>query len=315
MRAANYVEETTTSIAGTSGNGAVTLTSITNTPRFSTAFGTQATVIKYIIEDTVNKKFETGIGSIASNVLTRTKVQATWDGATYTVASPTALQFGSTPTSGDIKIRMGATAESIPGVIDITQSTVAGDASWRDYPFSGAYHITNGTGSSATLTAGTEYYSYYELKASGNLKGVQFEVKTLVAASNMKLALYCVGSDGLPGAKIVDFVTTSTASTGVKTDTATGSWSPTTAILLNPGWYVIGYISDGAIALSSIGTGSNMQRQTPLGRKNSYGNSGGLSIAGNYTTGLPAVANVGGGTMLDPAGTGLSGTWFGLKVQ
>ena len=38
MRAANYVEETTTSIAGTSGDGAVTLTQITSTPRFSTVF-------------------------------------------------------------------------------------------------------------------------------------------------------------------------------------------------------------------------------------------------------------------------------------
>jgi hypothetical protein len=315
MRAANYVAETTTSIAGTSGNGAVTLTAITSTPRLSTVFGTQATVIKYVIEDTVNKKFERGIGSVASNVLTRTKVQETWDGTTYTVASPTALQFGSSPTSGNVIVRMAPTADAIPGVIDVTQSTVAGDATWRDYPFSGAYHSTSGTGSTAILVAGTEYYSYYELKAAGNLKGVQFEVKTLVAASNMKLALYSVGSDGLPGAKIVDFVTTSTATTGVKTDTATGSWSPATAILLNPGWYVIGYISDGAIAISTSGTGSNFQRQTPLGRKNSYGNSGGLSVAGNYATGLPAAASVGGGTMLDPAGNGLSAAWFGLKVQ
>ena len=71
MRSADYVEETTTSIAGTSGDGAVTLTAVTSKPRLSTVFGTQATTIRYVIEDTSSKKFEQGLGSVSSNVLTR----------------------------------------------------------------------------------------------------------------------------------------------------------------------------------------------------------------------------------------------------
>ena len=106
MRAANFIEETTTSIAGTNGDGAVTLSQITSRPRFSTVLGTQNTTVRYVIEDTVIFKYESGIGHVSSNVLTRTKPQVTWDGTTYTDVGTTALQFGSSPTSGNIRVRM-----------------------------------------------------------------------------------------------------------------------------------------------------------------------------------------------------------------
>ena len=81
MRSMDYVEMTTTSIAGTLGDGAVTCTAITNTPTFTLAFGAGAATVMYVIEDVVNKKFEKGIGSVAGNVLTRTKPQLTWSGS------------------------------------------------------------------------------------------------------------------------------------------------------------------------------------------------------------------------------------------
>lgn len=317
MRAGNYVEETTTSIAGTLGDGAVTLTQITNTPRFSTVFGTQNTTCRYVIEDTVNKKFETGIGHVSSNVLTRTQPQVTWTGSTYTDNGATALQFGATPTSGDIKIRMSPTAEVSFQTIPAIQSVVSSGGTWDIYRLSAHYQGMGNGGSGAALTANREYYSAYRLDGGGVLSGAQFDVQTGVSG-NLKWALYSCASTGLPGAKIVDFVTTSTTASGVKTDTATGSWSPAGKVRLVPGWYYIGHISDATASLR--GTAGNasgfvgVAGQTPVGRPGNYGHSSRIYVAGNYTTGLPATPSLTGGTVEPSSGPG-SHIWFGLRVE
>lgn len=310
MRAANYVEMTTTSIAGTSGDGAVTCTAITSTPTFTLALGSGACTVRYVIEDTVNKKFETGIGSVASNVLTRTKPQVTWDGTTWADNAPSALQFGATPTSGNVKIRMAATADNTVNPMPQPQTTISGD-SWRDYPFCAALATSTGNGTGAALTAAKEYYTAYKLDRSGTLLGFQYEVTTGVAGS-IKAALYSCGNNGLPGDKIVDFVTTSCTAAAIKTDTATGSWTPTTPPRLTPGWYYIGIISDVGPSLR-IGLGSISGIPTPVGRRDGYGYGRTLSIAGNYTTGLPAIPALTGGAMASN-GAGFSCPWYGLKV-
>lgn len=311
MRAANYVEETTTSIAGTSGDGAVTLTAITNVPRFSTVFGTQATTVRYVIEDTANKKFETGIGSVSSNVLTRTRPQVTWDGTTYDDSTPSPIQFGSTPTSGNIKIRMAATAEAQAPVISARNSSIAGDGEWRDYP------ITNGSvwdsnGGGELLTADREYYSCYRLDQAGALSGIKFEVTTSVASSNMKTALYALGSNGLPGAKIVDFNVLATATTGFKVDTATGTWTPAGPIWLPAGWYYVGWINSHAVSIRGFGSNSADISRTPLGRNGGYGWGNTVFVAGSYASGLPASPAP---TTMLSASNALSVPWIGLKVD
>lgn len=313
MRAANFIEETTTSIAGTNGDGAVTLAQLTGRPSFSSAFGTQNTTVRYVIEDTVNNKYETGVGYVSSNVLTRTLPQITWDGTTWDDSTPSPIAFGSSPTSGNIRIRMSALAETSAPALPGHNSVVAGDSNWRDYPISnGAFWSNNGAG--FTLTADRENYTVYRLDIGGLLTGAQFEVTTQVASTNLKWALYSCGSNGMPDAKIVDFVTTSTASTGIKTDTATGSWSPAGPVKLTPGWYYVGYINSGAPALrGQATTSSGGQGRTPIGRQGGYGHGNTVYVAGNYTTGLPATANLSGGTMISGSSNG-SLIWFGLKV-
>ena len=310
MRSANYVEETTTSIAGTSGDGAITLAAITSTPRFSTVFGTQATTFRYVIEDTVGKKFETGIGSVAANVLTRTRPQVTWDGTTYDDSTPTPLQFGTTPTSGNIKIRMSAVAESQGATRPGFQNLVAGDGSWDAYPVSPGQDVRNATYSGA-FVAGVEYYSMYKLEQAGLLTGRRFQVNG-TGAGSLKAALYPMNHLGLPGQKIVDFVTTSIATSGVKTDSATGSWTPATGIMLTPGYYFIGQIADIAGSLLR----GNTTTVISLNRKGVYGYSDTLSIAGNYATGLPALPNLTGGTLVEAAvTTNPAFFWLGLRVE
>ena len=306
MRSANYVEETTTSIAGTSGDGAITLTAVTNVPRFSTVFGTQATTLRYVIEDTVNKKFETGIGSVASNVLTRTKPQVTWDGTTYDDSTPAALQFGATPTSGNIKIRLSATAESQGIYVPPVQTTIAGASDWQDYQISAHYNAANSFGSQ-TIAANTEYYVLYRLEKGGTLTGKRINITS--GTGNIKQALYSLGSNGLPNAKIVEFTALNVASTGNKTDTATGSWSPAGEVRLVPGWYAVGIIADAVIGVT-ITNGSNTV-QTPFGRVNTYGDASTVTASGSYATGLPATPT----PTAMPANSGIgSGILTGLKV-
>lgn len=314
MRAADYVQETTTSIA-TSGAGAVTLTALSSRPRFSTVFGTGKRWVRYVIEDTTNFYFEQGIGSVTSNVLTRTKPQITWDGTTWADGSAGAVSainnFGGTPTSGQVIIRMAATAEAFIPSIHAHNSSIAGDTTWRDYPISG--HIPwYGSGAGAALTNAREYYQLYRNDTAGLLNGAQLEVQT-GAAGNLKWALYDVGSDGLPGAKVVDFVTISTTATAVKTDTATGSWTPATPIWLTPGWYYTAWIADNTCSLRcGMSTGSWLGR-TPLGRAGSYGDGSLIFAAGTYASGLPATPAPSTMVTSNPTAA-LNSTWIGLKI-
>jgi hypothetical protein len=286
----------------------VTCTALTNTPTFTNALGAGAVVVRYVIEDTVNKKFESGIGSIAANVLTRTDPQVTWDGTTYTPVSAAALQFGSSPTSGNIRIRLAPTVEAFAPAMPGRNSTIAGDANWRDYPPS-AHAYQTGNGSGSTVTANVEYYVAHRVDVGGTVNGAQIEV-TNASAGNMKWALYNIGQDGLPGTKIADFTTITTMSTtGVKTDTAF------TPFHITPGWYAFGLIFDSTPGVRGAGIGTLNFGPTPFGRKGTYGYSGGMSIASkSYTTGLPAVANMSGAAMLDNGVTAIASAWIGLKV-
>jgi hypothetical protein len=311
MRSADYVQETTTSIAGSSGNGAVTLTQITSVPRFSTVFGTSARAVRYVIEDTISKKMETGIGSVASNELTRTKPQVTWDGTTWNDQAPTAIQFGATPTSGDVVVRLAPTAEANGVTMHAIQSSITTDSNWRDYKVSGHLGL-HGTSGTPILTASREYYQCYRLDFAGLLSGMKFEVTTLVAASSMSVALYEMGTNGLPGGKIVGFNNQSTASTGFKTDTTTGTWAPAGKIWLTPGWYVIGFIASHSIGVRSSNLGSTQSVQpTPYGKgSNSYGFADTVYAAGSGTTMPTSPAPT---TALAPDAAG-SRVWIGLSV-
>ncbi len=304
MRFANYVEETTTSIAGTNGDGAITLTAVTGRPRFSTVFGAGPVTVRYAIEAPASNMLETGVGVVSSNVLTRTRPQTTWSGSTWVDQSPSALQFGSSPSSGDVRIRMAALAQDVYPVIPGVQSTLSGDANWRDYPISGnrVCHTTATAGSA--LTANLEYYGMYLLNRAGVLTGAQLQVGT-ASAGNLKWALYEMDSTGLPAAKIVDFTTITTmGSTGYKTDTAF------TPVTLTPGWYAIGYIVDSTPTLNGVQDYAG-RHATPLGRAGTYGYGHTCYVAGSYSAGLPAVANLSGGALLSAH---VNEPWLGLRV-
>lgn len=311
MRSANWIQETTTSIAGTSGNGAVTLTSIANTPRFSSAFGSQATTVRYVIEQVSTGRREAGIGSVSSNVLTRTRPQVTWTGSVWDDSTPSPLQFGATPASGDVLVSIAALAESLAPVMPGANS-ISGDATWRDYPITNNV-AWNGNGSAGTLTADVEYYTCHRLDTAGLLTGVQFDCMVAVASSALKLALYPCAHTGLPGAKIVDFNTLTTTTTGIKTDTTTSTWAPSGPVWLSAGWYFVGFMSGHAIGLRGFAGAGYLVSRTPLGRHGAYGWGSTISVSGSYATGLPASPSP--TTMMDPAANPLNIPWIGLRVE
>lgn len=313
MSAADFVEETTTSIAS-SGTGAVTLTAITSIPRFSDVWGTGRRHVRYVIEKLSGGTytFERGLGYVESNVLTRTLPQVTWNGTTYDDTSPSALNFGTTPTTGDVKVRMAPTVADGMRTLRVQQSTIAVDANWRDYPLSG--HLTEwpGNGAGSTMTVDREYYSYYENLIDGLVAGIQLDVTGATASAGIKLALYEEGADGLPGHHINTFNTLSGASTGIKTDTTVGTWSRGAAFRLAPGGYYIGFISGHAIDLR--GTGTNRMMRNPIGRYNGYGICNTVYRAGSYATGLSTTTPTTPTNALDPGSTNLNFPWIGLKV-
>lgn len=315
MRAGNYVEETTTSIAGASGDGAVTMTQITNTPRFGTVFGTGAVLVRYVIEDTVNKKFETGYGSVASHVLTRTYPSITWDGTTYDDTAPTAIAFGSSPTSGNIKIRMGPTVDTMSATMPGIQTTITtGNDAWSKYPLSAS--IIKGSNAGAAVTGwsdNVEFYAYYRLERGGRLLGVQYEVTAYGGSTTgLKSALYPVDHNGAPGTKILDFATASFTTTGVKTDDVPSGWSTGAAIYLNPGWYVFGMIHN-VINTTFKGynnaVGNNLCLPTPLGHFGTtyLGYKHNFYKTGSYTTGMPTNPSL-------TSGIWAHFVWVGLSV-
>jgi len=314
MRSANFVEETTTSIAGTAGNGAITLTGIASVPRFSTVFGTQATTIRYVIEDTVGKRFETGIGSVAANVLTRTRPQVTWDGTTYDDSTPAPIAFGSTPASGNVKVRLSATAESQGVVMPGSNTVVAGgEPFWQTTPIT--QHIrTNTNGNSAPAAANTEYYWLYQLTKTGLLDRVGLSVGVAGVGALVKTALYSLGPNGLAGRKIVDFNIIDCSTTGGKTDSATSTWSTAGPVWLTPGWYAIGMIASVGFSVWGASPAGAVISSTPYGRATGYGDSSLVRISGkSYDTGLPAEPSYAGAALVS-AHESISGAWIGLGV-
>ena len=316
MSAADFVEETTTSIAG-SGSGAITLTQITGLPRFSHAFGSGRRHVRYVIEKQsagVVSMFERGLGYVESNVLTRTLPQITWDasGPTYDDTAPSALNFGATPSAGDVLVRMAPTVADGTRTLRVQQSTIAVDANWRDYPLSGHLTEWTGNGTGSTMTVDREYYSYYENLIDGLVAGIQLDVAGALTSAGIKLALYEEGADGLPGHHINTFNTLSGASTGIKTDTTVGTWSRGAAFRLAPGGYYIGFISGHAIDLR--GTGTNRMLRNPIGRYNGYGICNTVWRAGSYATGLSTTTPTTPTNALDPGASNLNFPWIGLKV-
>jgi len=300
MSRASWIEETTSSIAGTNGDGAVTLVAIANVPRASSVWGTGARIVDYTIEKFSNGFMEEGIGTVAGNVLTRTRPRATWNGTTYDDTSPDALQFGASPTLGDVKVRLAPQAnEFIPAPRSI-QTTVGSDV-YLGYQLPGQTTSSGNPQTGETLSVTTEYYMPYLCLTRGHIDGFMTDVAVAAAGVNLKPALYEVGHTGLPGPCITQFNSISVGTTGRKFDTVPGTWA------VNPGplrvsidWYYLGWmVSGGGSALLNFGSSENTF-YPPTSRRGGYGFGQLMSkVAENsFATGMPSGTPTGTYTLL-----------------
>lgn len=305
MSRASWIEMTTTSIAGTGGDGAVTMTALTSIPTFTSVFGSGTRMVEYTIEDTTAGayKFEEGMGSVASNVLTRSKVRATWTGSVYDGTVPTALAFGSSPSSGVIRIRLAPHAHEFihapPGIV----SGISGDT-LDGYQASGHLSTFGNPGNSGgTLATATEYYFPFLCLIRGQCDGFFIYIDTAGAGgTGIKAALYDVGIDGAPGPCITRFNALSCASTGAKTDTVPSTWGINTGPLrFGVGWFYVGLMTDGTPTLTGWPYSSNGQliAYPPVGKQGGYGWGQVLRKAAenSYATGMPSGTPAGTYTM------------------
>lgn len=316
MRAVNFVQQAASSIAGTNGDGAVTMEAITGSPTFAQA---GARSLRYVMEQKSTGTMESGLGSITAGVLTRAKPQVTWDGTTFKDGSGgvavTPLQFGSAPAAGDVVIRSAPTAEDRAPVLHARSSVVIGGEPWREYPISAHLHQANG-GAAVSLVAGIQYYAVYRVETAGLLTGVQFEVMgAAVNPSNVRLGLYEIGVNGMPGSLLATFNPANTSTTGIKTDTAVNTWAPAGGVYLTPGWVVIGVLADAAVQLRCGAGNLITQAPSPYGKTGAYGQGYVLSVSQPYSSGLQAAfPNAGQTWPGNGSANNLNNIWIGLKV-
>lgn len=310
---ANYCESTTTSIAGTLGDGAVTLTGKAPYMLPSKSFGSTAQRrCTYVIEDITDAsgKFERGEGSVSSDVLTRSVVKQTWNGTTNTEtgASITPLQFGSTPTSGNVRVRIALLADSAWPCFPSTNHTIG--TGWQGRGLISQNYTGVATTAGQSLAVSTEYYFPYLWVAQSDLIQVGIETVASAASTGIKIAIYDM-INGLPGNHIASMAAIATTSNAFLSTTA----SPL-PIKLPVGWYYIGCKVDSATpTFMSPNSGLPYFMQTPMGREDGYGFAGALSKTAEdtYANGMPT--GVPAGTYTARGGTTIRPIYFFLKPR
>ena len=231
---------------GTGGTGTLTLASVSGWPQPSSVFGTSGTrMVQYEICEYTDATFATlanyerGVGSLvlSTGVLTRNPA-ATWNATTYTSTGATALSIGAT--AANVQILLSANTVTQAPALPTMQSTLFGTGL---SPFN-TRQTADSAGGTAALTANTNYYIPVQFAFGKPLTAVAVEVTTLVAATNVRIAVYDWGTDGLPQNLVHEFTSgtqVDSSSTGVKT--ITGNW------FIPPGWYWLMIQSNGAPTL------------------------------------------------------------------
>ena len=280
----------------TGGTGALTCTAQTGWPDFAKVF-TGTRFVKYVIvEWTSTAKIqpsmrECGIGSVVTStgVLTRTKVQSTWDATNYypnpgSSTAPTALNFGTNSALIDIMISECSMNEAIavPFVASSLASVVTG--------LGLAQANVVGSGTQALVH---QQISMFPILWLGGGRVSQFSIFTTTTLTGgsptLDCAIYEVGSNALPGKRLVNFNQLSGIGT---TNTPYTSSAIATPQPLPVGWYwaEILWLNGGASGTCTL--------------------RGGIPIAampnGGYTTNASWFSSIGVGsktTLDDPSAT------------
>ena len=159
-------------------------------------------------------------------------------------------------------------------------------------------HITcggNGNNGVSVRALLTEYYYPYFLNSRGAVDGFAIWIYAAGGVSNgVKLGLYGIGNDGLPGNCITQANALAVNASGLITDTAPGTWAVTVGpIRLRPAWYYIGMMTNDIVwqptgaTYNAVGGATGVH--PPTGRGGAYGWSSGFKKTADntYAAGLP----------------------------
>lgn len=224
MRANGIKHETTTT-----GTGAVTLTAVAGWPTFASVFGSSGSrMVEYTILDASGVPIEGGVGTVTLSTLSleRTIVRWTWDGSAYTGAGATALSLAAGTKSVICAPSADSAFPSFPSVATTVTDNIG--------------HGSLGAGTSAQtvgLVNGRTYFIPYRvMKAFAVSKATARCVNGYTGGtSQLLVALYEIGSNGFPGARLVNFGSLGSLTIGTLTSTPLG-----TPVYLPVGEYICG---------------------------------------------------------------------------
>lgn len=303
---ADFVEMSASAIAS-AGAGDVTMAQIAGAqmggsytsgarPKFSTVFGTTARAVKYVIEDITTGAYERGIGYVnasGTDILTRAVVRETWTGSGLVRVGATPLAF--TASAQNVRVRIAPQSDdSTPAIPQI--ASVWGTSSGL---ISGHYCHWN-VSQTNTPTSAWETYMPYLWQGTAEIDQIGVKVTTAVASAGVKLGIYTMRPDGMPGVCVAHTNNNplSCAATGFVSASMAAS-SPGANVRLAPGWYWIGYVaSSNSIAFAS--PHPYYQLQSPAGFVSGVQNTAIYRNSGSYATGLPADASGGNSFNIGP---------------
>ena len=222
----NYIGGAST----TGGTGALTLTATEGLALPSLGF-VDGQMIDYSIVQftdatkTTIARAETGVGTVISNVLTRSAPRTTWDGTTYSQASPGALSFAAT----NVRVYCTPNAEGGP-----TSFPARPDERGQFLPnghIMGANISSSNTPVEVYLIPNRQWMVPLKLEAGFALNQIGIQVLTAAAASTVHCAIAsCHPTTGMPGVILA-------AANDLDSSTTGFTLGAITSRLFAPGWY------------------------------------------------------------------------------
>lgn len=241
----NGIKQTTS----TTGTGDLTLSSVAGYPTFSDAFPL-GMMISYALLDSAGLFIEAGVGYLSSSsTLVRARVSSTFVSSVYTSQGATAASLSGTTTV--ICTPQAATLES-------SLTTVDGQSGSVNRAVTTAHRLTTGT--AAGMTTLRLSYVPFLLRTGASVVSLGINVTTAGAAGKIaRLGMYTCNELGYPGSLLTSTSDFAIDSTGLKTTTLA------TPIMLPPGWYYSGSVSDGGPVITMHAAGNQALGGSPLG--------------------------------------------------
>lgn len=215
-------------------------------PTFNDVLGLQRRVA-YVIEDGNGQPIEAGIGYLSdATTLVRERVTATLVSGAYDDTSPSAVDLA----AGTHRVICTGTADAIQGASKGVNRTQSGA---QRAVFSQHLTVNNASSNGIPLLAGRMLFIPFWLTSSADVDALIVRCGTGAAGTSLRMGVYDIGADGHPSKLLGETASLSSATSGVD---IVGTIPQ---IRLQPGWYVVAIVSDGAPTLGRVDNSGQLQ--------------------------------------------------------